>query len=196
VLIPRQETEELVDWIRKDCDMAGPQIVDIGTGSGCIATSLSLDIADSTVYGIDVSPAALSLAKKNAKQLGATVHFRQLDILANDIPFSDLDIVVSNPPYVLREEMDKMADRVLNHEPHLALFVPDDAPLLFYRAIAEKAKSALKSGARLYVEINERFGLQTIQLLEHLGYEDVILKKDLNGKDRMIRATLNIPQYI
>ncbi|PRY89778.1 peptide chain release factor N(5)-glutamine methyltransferase [Mongoliibacter ruber] len=190
VLIPRNETEELVHLIIKENKRPSLRILDIGTGSGCIPITLQLEILGSKIYGVDISEAALGVAQKNAELLNAQVTFHQLNILEEEIPFSDLDIVVSNPPYVRHSEKSQMHKNVLDHEPHLALFVYDEDPLIFYRVIAEKAKNALKPGGKLYFEINEAFGSQTKKLVEDQGFKQVELVKDLNGRERIISAFL------
>lgn len=186
VLIPRNETEELVHLVIKENPEKGLRILDIGTGSGCIPITLALELEKAEVFGIDISEAALNLAKENAGILKAKVDFRKLDILEEAIPLKRLDVVVSNPPYVRYSEKEKMHKNVLEYEPHLALFVFDEDPLLFYRVIAEKAKNALNPGGRLYFEINEAFGEATKDLVEGLGYSEVRILKDLNGKDRVL----------
>ncbi|MFD2203746.1 peptide chain release factor N(5)-glutamine methyltransferase [Shivajiella indica] len=186
VLIPRNETEELVHLIIKENQQSGLKILDIGTGSGCIPISLALEMDKPSVYAIDISEDALETAIKNASELHAKVDFKILDILKEEIPFQDLDIVVSNPPYVRYSEREQMHQNVLDHEPHLALFVYDEDPLLFYRVIAEKALKVLKPGGKLYFEINEALGKDTKKLMESLGYSKVRLVKDLNDKDRML----------
>ncbi|WP_143962726.1 peptide chain release factor N(5)-glutamine methyltransferase [Litoribacter populi] len=186
VLIPRNETEELVHLILKENRIPAPKILDIGTGSGCIPITLALEIKEAKVYGLDVSHEALKIAMENALLLEATVDFHQADILSADIPYPDLDILVSNPPYVRELEKAQMHKNVLDHEPHLALFVSNQDPLIFYRTIAEKGLKALKSEGKLYFEINEAFGQETKGMMEGLGYQKVNIYKDLNGKDRIV----------
>lgn len=188
VLIPRNETEELVHLIIKENPKPGLKILDIGTGSGCIPITLGLEMNAPTVFTIDISMEALEIAKQNAEILNAKVEFLGLDILKDDLPFEDLDIIVSNPPYVRHSEKDLMHTNVLAHEPHLALFVYDEDPLLFYRVIGQKAKIALKQDGKLYFEINEAFGNETKKLMEDLGFGEVKIFEDLNGKERMIRG--------
>ncbi|MBW3467435.1 peptide chain release factor N(5)-glutamine methyltransferase [Arthrospiribacter ruber] len=190
VLIPRNETEELVHLIIKENKKPSLRILDIGTGSGCIPITLSLEILGAKVYAVDISEEALQIADKNAQSLEANVTFSKLDILNDDIPYPDLDIVVSNPPYVRHSEKKQMHKNVLEHEPHLALFVYDEDPLLFYRLIAEKSKRVLKPGGRLYFEINEAFGKELKSLVESKGYFDVNIHADLNGRDRILSARL------
>jgi release factor glutamine methyltransferase len=186
VLIPRNETEELVHLIIKENQKMGVRLLDIGTGSGCIPITLALEMNETIVYAVDVSEEALEKATKNASKLKASVTFEKLDILKDEIPFHDLDIVVSNPPYVRYSEKKNMHRNVLDHEPHLALFVYDEDPLLFYQVIAEKAKKVLKPGGKLYFEINEALGKDIQKLLESFGYSQVRVLKDLNDKERMV----------
>lgn len=188
VLIPRNETEELVHLIIKENQQKGIRILDIGTGSGCIPITLALEMNQPLLYAVDISEGALEIANKNASKLHAKVTFEKLDILKEEIPFHDLDIVVSNPPYVRYSEMKKMHKNVLEHEPHLALFVFDEDPLLFYRIIAEKAKKVLNPGGKLYFEINEALGESTLKLMEDQGYSHVRVLRDLNGKERILNG--------
>jgi len=188
VLIPRNETEELAHLILKENPKPGLRIMDIGTGSGCIPITLDLELNDPAVFGLDISGEALKIASRNAFLLHSKVEFSRLDILQDELPFEDLDIIVSNPPYVRYSEKELMHTNVLAHEPHLALFVYDDDPLLFYRVISQKAKKALKQGGKLYFEINEAFGKETKELMENLGFGEVKIFEDLNGKERMIRG--------
>jgi release factor glutamine methyltransferase len=188
VLIPRNETEELVHWILQENRSSDLRILDIGTGSGCIPITLDLELKMATVYGMDISTDALEVAKKNNRLLAAHVQFIEGDILNQAIRLSNLDIIVSNPPYVLMSEKDQMHSNVLDHEPHLALFVDNDDPLLFYRMIAEKAKKALRTGGKLYFETNEAKAEEVCQLLSDLGYTQVEKRIDLNGKERMVRG--------
>lgn len=188
VLIPRNETEELVHLILRENPKPELRIMDIGTGSGCIPITLDLELNNPAVFGLDISEEALKIASRNAFLLHSKVKFSRLDILKEKLPFKDLDIIVSNPPYVLYSEKELMHTNVLAHEPHLALFVYDDDPLLFYRVISQKAKKALKQGGKLYFEINEAFGKETKELMENLGFGEVTIFEDLNGKERMIRG--------
>lgn len=192
VLIPRPETEELVEWIISSIDRPDCSILDIGTGSGCIAVSLKHEVRGSVVEAWDISEKALWVASENAKNNQCDIILRQVDIL-NDKPDLNprFDIIVSNPPYIRMSEKEQMHVNVLHHEPHLALFVDDQDPLVFYRAIAIAAKSMLKAGGWLYFEINELFGVEVTQLLIHEGYKSVKVKADLNGKTRMVRGKLN-----
>lgn len=189
-LIPRNETEELVHLIINENKGKGLKILDIGTGTGCIPISLKLEMNDPLVFGLDISEDALEVARKNSKEYHAEVEFFACDILREEIPLLDLDIVISNPPYIPEQGKTEMHRNVLDYEPGLALFVPDKDPLLFYRAIGKKGKSLLKKGGKLYYEIHEYYGNQVIELLENLGYSSIQLIKDLNGKDRMVSAVL------
>jgi len=189
VLIPRSETEELVYWI-KEQHSGKLKILDIGTGSGCIPISLNLEIPKSEVYGLDISETALQVDKQNAIDLQAKVDFVKCDILTDEIPFGDLDIIVSNPPYIRDLEKELMLPNVLDHEPHLALFVPNTDALRFYKAITEKAKKALKPQGWLYFEINEAFGQANADVLLQNGFSNVEIRKDMQSKDRMVRGKL------
>lgn len=188
VLIPRNETEELVHLIIKENRGQGLKIMDVGTGSGCISITLSLEMDHALVSAIDISEAALDLSHINSTTLGASVDFLKIDVLNEDLPQMEMDILVSNPPYVRESEKVSMHQNVLNHEPHVALFVPDEDPLVFYRVISQKGKSVLKSGGRLYFEINEALGQQVVDLLSALDYKEIRLIKDLNERDRIIAA--------
>ncbi|MCH7397938.1 peptide chain release factor N(5)-glutamine methyltransferase [Belliella sp. DSM 107340] len=188
VLIPRNETEELVHLIIKENKRLNLRILDIGTGSGCIPISLALEIPSSKVYALDVSKEALAVAEENAEQHEARVEFFQIDVLNEEIPVNELDIIVSNPPYVCESEKSLMHENVLQFEPHLALFVSDEDPLIFYKVIAHKAKLHLKIGGKIYFEINEALGNATKELLVELGYSQVEVLEDLNGKERMVKA--------
>lgn len=188
VLIPRRETEELADWVINSIKYPGARILDIGTGSGCIAISLSREIENASVEAWDISAEALGVAKQNADILDATVDFRETDVfLVNELK-SKPDIIVSNPPYVLNSEKAKMHQNVTAHEPTKALFVSDYDSLVFYRKIAEIAFNNLKNGGLLFFEINEQKGEEMKKLLRSMGFDDVILKNDLQDKPRMIRA--------
>jgi len=193
VLIPRPETEELVQWIIQENKLAKPTILDIGTGTGCIAISLRKNIPKSTVVDCDISPACIDSARWNATLNEVPISVIEYDILNNspEIDFAKLDIIVSNPPYVRDSEKSQMEKNVLDHEPGLALFVPDAEPLIFYERIADFAKIFLKDQGRLYFEINEAFGQECIAMLQQKGFSGVFLKKDIHQKDRMIRCSLN-----
>lgn len=189
-LIPRPETEELVDLIIKDySQIAGLNILDIGTGTGCIAISLALAMNSPQVVGLDKSKAALSIAKKNALTLNARVDFKEVDILNLDLDLpNDLDIIVSNPPYIRESEAATMERNVLDFEPHEALFVADNDALIFYKRISEFAFQSLKVGGYLYFEINEHLGQETLEEVVKAGFEKAVLIKDMQGKDRMVKA--------
>jgi release factor glutamine methyltransferase len=190
-LIPRNETEELVHLIIKENPEAGKKILDLGTGTGCIPITLALEMRDAEVHGVDISEGALDVAKRNAKRLHAAVNFSNCDILTNMPNLAELDILVSNPPYVPQKDLSDMHRNVVGFEPHLALFVPDEDPLIFYRVIGEKGKQLLKKGGKIYFEIYEKSSAEVCNLLEKQGYDRVTAHKDLNGKDRMISATWN-----
>ena len=203
VLIPRPETEELVDWIV--CDQADfsaqanliirhnlkPVILDLGTGSGAIALGLKKAIKESVLFAIDISADALEIARENASHNRLDINFKLQDILSGISCFQDneFDIIASNPPYVLENELTQMRNNVLEHEPHLALFVPDNDPMKFYLPIAQFAFTALKQGGSLYLEINEAFEELTIETIQRAGFMGIVSRKDLQGKVRMIRAS-------
>lgn len=199
VLIPRPETEELVDWIVKDsqpstanCQLSTVNYLDIGTGSGCIAIALAKRMKEAAVSAWDISPTALHIAQENAARNNVQVTFSQVDVLApidwEHIHSNSFDCIVSNPPYICEEEAQEMERHVLEHEPHLALFVPNDDPLLFYRRIGVLGLELLRQNRALYFEINRRFGQETVAMLEALGYLHVELRQDCFGNDRMIKA--------
>lgn len=189
VLIPRPETEELVEWIRETYfPNSTLNILDIGTGSGCIAISLKHTFPDAEVDAFDVSAEALETAKENAILNQTAVNFNIVDILNAPSQTKKWDIIVSNPPYIPELEKNEILPNVLNHEPHLALFVPDNDPLLFYRKIALFASSNLQTGGKLFFEIHRDAGQSCIDLLTELGYSSVELRKDIFGNDRMIKA--------
>lgn len=216
VLIPRVETEELVEWVAQeekavmeeqrvleeqagqdDCEKSHRQeehrLLDIGTGSGCIAVALASLLPQAKVEAWDVSEAALGIAEGNAKLMSVDVCFRKVDVLTEGMAEAEkraglYDAIVSNPPYICREEAAEMEANVLDHEPEIALFVPDDDPLLFYRQIASMALIMLKSGGRLFFEINRRFGADTVEMLRGMGYDDVELRQDQFGNDRMVMS--------
>lgn len=217
VLIPRPETAELVERVVKDYHGQSPRILDVGTGSGCIAIALAKHIPGARVTGMDISPEALAIAAENAHGNDVSVHFIEFDILSGSKISSSrmarefhkhetkcslgrnkvfismkqkFDCIVSNPPYIMNKEKAAMEANVLEHEPHLALFVPDDDPLLFYRAIARFGQSALAKGGRLYFEINALCGNETVALLEQENYKEVELIQDLYGKDRIVKAKI------
>lgn len=190
-LIPRPETEELVEWVIND--IQNPQylkILDIGTGSGCIAISIAKNLNGTEVSAIDVSEEALAVAKENARSNDIDINFQLLDILEAESLPQKYDIIVSNPPYVRHLEKAEIKPNVLEHEPHLALFVEDNDPLLFYRKIAQLAKKYLKPDGRLYFEINQYLGKATIAMLEAEGFKNIVLRKDLMGNDRMVSTRI------
>lgn len=188
VLVPRPETEELCAWITADSKAsASPKVLDIGTGSGCIAITLQLDMPESKVTAWDISADALDVARENAQQLGANVNFVKLDAL-NAKPEGEWDVIVSNPPYICEKEKKDMAVNVLEHEPHTALFVPDADPLLFYRAITRLAVQTLSKGGRLYFEINPIYADDTCHMMRAEGMTAVELRSDMYGKQRMAKG--------
>ena len=198
VLIPRPETEELVDWVLKEItksQIPNPKsqiILDIGTGSGCIAISLKKHLPQSKVYALDKFQAALEIAGHNAVLNQTKISFIQADLLKEPelIPNLNYSIIISNPPYITDKEKQQMHTNVLEHEPHSALFVADNSPLIFYERIAVFAKTHLTENGLLFFEINERFGKETVSLLEKEGFNNIELKKDLQGKHRMIKAQI------
>ena len=188
VLIPRPETEELVELMLKEIP-ADARILDVGTGSGCIAISLAKELPDALVTAWDVSPEALSVARVNARKLQANVRFVECDVLACQVDKAGLyDVIVSNPPYVTEAEKADMEPNVLQWEPSLALFVPDDDPLRFYRRIAVLGRDMLADGGRLYFEINRAYGREMVEMLRTMGYVRVRVKKDLSQNDRFVIA--------
>ncbi len=191
VLIPRPETEELVNWILKDCkNIQDIKILDIGTGSGCIAISLAKNLPNAEVFAIDISSEAIKTAELNAQLNKVTVHFMEADILSlNELP-QKFDIIVSNPPYVREQEKEQMQQNVLDNEPHIALFVKDENPLLFYNKISDLSKSHLTLNGSLYFEINQYLGLKTVDLLKSKGFKNIELRKDLYEVDRIVKAKL------
>lgn len=188
VLIPRPETEELVELVIGENHLDTPRILDIGTGSGCIAVSLSLDISHAQVTAWDVSDEALDIARRNNETLNATVSFEKRNVFADVEQQKTFDVVVSNPPYVTESEKKAMEPNVLDWEPGLALFVPDDDPLCFYRRIAVLGRRLLNTDGKLYFEINRLYGAQTVSMLTDLGYCDLRVIKDISGNDRIVTA--------
>lgn len=188
-LIPRPETEQLVDMIvDRNHDAPDLCVLDIGTGSGCIACSLARALRFAEVHAFDISQPALDLAAENARNLGVKVAFHHVDIL-NAVPQpQQFHIIVSNPPYICMHEQQLMEDNVLRYEPHSALFVPDNDPLLFYRAIARYASVALKPGGKLYFEINAAYGNDTANLLSNFHFADIEVVRDFYGRDRFVSA--------
>lgn len=192
VLIPRPETEELVGLVIAESSRHTESfsIVDIGTGSGCIAVTLKKKISRAHVYALDLSEEALAIAKQNAAQHNCEIKFLNFDMLdrTNWKNLPACSILVSNPPYIKASEAGSMHVNVKEYEPHLALFVPDEDPLVFYKAIAEAGMEKLKAGGKVFVEINEALGLEVCILFQKSGYTDVQLKQDLQGKDRFVVA--------
>ena len=202
VLIPRPETEELVNWVVEETSKLKSQpsarrsqiskLLDIGTGSGCIAIALAKKLESAEVEAWDVSEEALQIAQKNAERNGVRVKLKKVDVLSTlNSKLSTLnhyDIIVSNPPYICEEEKGEMERNVLEHEPDLALFVPNDDPLLFYRKIGSLALQLLGEGGLLFFEINRRFGKEVVNMLQEMGYEEVELRQDMFGNDRMVKA--------
>ena len=207
VLIPRPETEELVDWVLAEVGEAGaaglggggagaagerrPVLLDVGTGSGCIAITLSRKLPEAAVYAVDVSEGALAVAKRNAGELEAAVRFWELNFLdeASWEPLPPVRWLVSNPPYIPASERKTMAGHVVDAEPALALFVPDGDALVFYRMLGRFARMRLAAGGALYAEIHEDLGEAVREVLLQQGAREVIVRKDLQGKDRMVKAT-------
>lgn len=192
VLIPRPETEELVEWILADVQMDAKdvQMLDIGTGSGCIPLALKQALPAAGVWGIDVSDGALTIAKANAAKQQLDVHFTQVNVLDEEataaLPL--FNVIVSNPPYIKQSERLGMQQQVLDYEPSLALFVPDEDALLFYRRIVQLSASKLSRGGALYFEINEALGPEVVSLMEKEGFANVQLRQDIFGKDRMVKG--------
>ena len=196
VLIPRPETEELVEWVISSVSSSpagAGRILDIGTGSGCIAVALKKNLPSFRVSAIDISAPALAVAKENAALYNEEIDFIRMDVLQSlqTAALPSFDIIVSNPPYVKQSEKNAMRKNVLDYEPHPSLFVPDEDALKFYRAIAVVAKEKLNPGGRLFFEINESLGETVAGLLQEKGFIEIELRKDLSGKDRMVRAMLS-----
>jgi len=201
VLIPRPETEELVEWVLTSvgsCLLAVSNILDIGTGSGCIAISLKKNLPNASVSAIDISTGALETAKQNADLNKVKVDFIQEDILNSKFKIQNskksganqkFEVIVSNPPYVTPYDKTQMHTNVTDFEPHSALFVPEDDPLIFYKAITDFAFDNLSASGLLFLEINESLGKETVELLQAKGFRDIELRKDMSGRDRMVRGT-------
>ncbi|HZX57702.1 MAG TPA: peptide chain release factor N(5)-glutamine methyltransferase [Mucilaginibacter sp.] len=194
VLIPRPETEELVEWIISSVGsykLAVGNILDIGTGSGCIAITLKNHLNEAQVSAIDISTEALKTAKENAELNDVSIGFIQADILDQkfEIEHSKFEIIISNPPYVTLYDKTQMHTNVTDFEPHSALFVPEDDPLIFYKVITDFASVRLKKGGLLFFEINESYGEQIVELLNIKSFKNIELRKDMNGKNRMIKAS-------
>jgi len=191
VLVPRPETEELVAWIAGEHrGVKGLKVLDIGTGSGCIILALGTLLDEPVLSAVDFSPFALKTASGNGDRLGIRVKFKVSDILDRECwpDFQKFDVIVSNPPYVRESEKSLMQSNVLDYEPAVALFIPDNDPMRFYRAIASFAWDHLEPGGKVYVEINENLSIETMAAFREAGFTDLIMKKDIRGKDRMIRA--------
>lgn len=192
VLIPRQETEELVDWIIQDNKSRESKlcILDIGTGSGCIPVALKKNLPTAEVHAIDISRKALEVAERNARQQQTSIHFHEMNILQQQTlsALPTFDIIVSNPPYIPLMDKATMHNNVVEHEPHLALFVNDEDPLLFYRAIATFSKHHLTANGTIYLELHEMLGLATMEVFSSAGFVNSTLKKDMQGKDRMLKT--------
>jgi len=190
VLIPRPETELLIDEVLKETNPFTPgTILDIGTGSGCIAITLAKELPAKRILTIDVSEDALRIANENAQQLNAAVEFHRTNALTENFPIQQIEILVSNPPYVSLSEKKSMKENVLNYEPHLALFVRDNDPLVFYKMIARKGYEALTDYGKVFVEINERFGEEVSSLFSDVGFKNIRIVKDLQGKSRIVTAS-------
>lgn len=192
VLIPRPETEELVEWIRaENGNIMGLRVLDIGTGSGCIPIALKKQMPGASIISIDKSKEALEVASKNALALTAVIELKAVDFLDQDQweQLGEIDLIVSNPPYIMESEKSDMEAHVLDHEPNMALFVSDEDPLLFYRNIAQFGQSHLSTNGTVYLEINQALGKEVCDLFESMGYYTE-LKQDLQGKDRMVKAQL------
>ncbi|CAM1365638.1 Release factor glutamine methyltransferase [Tenacibaculum litoreum] len=191
-LIPRPETEELVEWIIKEVKKKQEllSILDIGTGTGCIPISLKKHLPNTNVSAIDISEEAIQMAKQNAKLNEVDISFIKQDILKTEVLSGMFDIIISNPPYVRELEKVEIKNNVLKNEPHLALFVKDDNPLLFYKKIADLAKSNLTKNGLLFFEINQYLGAETVKMLKNKGFTQIELQKDIFGNDRMIKASL------
>ncbi|HEY0177791.1 MAG TPA: HemK/PrmC family methyltransferase, partial [Pedobacter sp.] len=190
--IPRPETEELVDWILQETAMSAvpvDSILDIGTGSGCIAISLKKHLQDTAVTALDISAEALEVAKENAALNAAELNFIHSDVLEYSSPVK-YSIIVSNPPYITEDEKAAMHQNVLLYEPHLALFVSNENPLVFYKSIADLALRHLQPSGKLFFEINEYLGKEMIEMLTDKGFTYIEMRKDMQGKDRMICCSL------
>ncbi len=193
VLIPRPETEELVQWILNDIKilkLKNLKIIDIGTGSGAIAIALAKNIQEANVHALDVSENALAVAKKNAIINNVDIAFFQKNILETDDLFEKYDVIVSNPPYVRNLEKAEIKNNVLQHEPHLALFVDDNDALIFYKKIAHLAMKNLSHNGKLYFEINQYLGKESTEMLKNMSFTNIELRKDIYGNDRIIRCSL------
>ena len=190
VLVPRQETEELATWVAAENPYT-KNILDLCTGSGCIAVFLAHRLKNASLTAVDISPEALSVAEENAILNNVSIDFQRDDVLRWDFHLpKKFDVIVSNPPYVRQTERQQMHARILNYEPQLALFVDDDNPLQFYTAIAKIGTKHLTENGKLYLEINEAYGKETTDLLRQHNYKNIVLRKDIHGKDRMICGSI------
>ena len=185
VLIPRPETEELVEWVASGAKR-GARILDVGTGSGAIAVALAKKVEGAEVVAVDISEKALQIAAENVARHSANVTLVKADALGDMSHLGQFDIIVSNPPYIPQSDISAMHSNVVDYEPHTALFVADDDPLCFYRSIAQNGVKMLRDGGSLYFEIYERFGAQMVKMLEEMGYSDSEVVKDVFGKERMV----------
>jgi len=192
VLIPRPETEELVEWVASESTTASLSILDVGTGSGCIAISLKKKLPVATVHACDISPDALTVARSNATDLQAEIDFQLMDILDSrqreSLP--SLDLIVSNPPYIPLRDKSSMSPHVVEYEPHIALFVKDEDPIVFYQAIAQLGRERLSPTGALYAEIHEDRTGQVVSAFKKAGFQNIVVRQDMQGKDRMIKATM------
>jgi release factor glutamine methyltransferase len=192
VLIPRPETEELVEWAAEEAASLAPlRVLDVGTGSGCIAICLKKRLPTALIHACDISPKSLAVARRNAATLEADIHFLLLDLLDSrqweNLP--RLDLIVSNPPYIPVKEKSAMSPHVVDHEPHLALFVKDEDPVVFYQAMASLGKEKLSPGGLLFAEMHEESARLVEDVFRKAGFREIVIKKDMQGKDRMIKAT-------
>ncbi|RYY36582.1 MAG: peptide chain release factor N(5)-glutamine methyltransferase, partial [Sphingobacteriaceae bacterium] len=201
VLIPRPETEELVEWalsvvrerriaVGVNTQYSAPFILDIGTGSGCIAISLKKNLPEAIVSAIDISPEALKTAKENAELNNVEVNFIEANILNYSTLTAHYSLIISNPPYVTPADKEQMHTNVTGFEPHTALFVPQDDALLFYKSIADFGLKNLQPGGLLFFEINESYGKETVDMLVDKGFKDIELRQDMSGRDRMVKAVV------
>ncbi len=188
VLIPRQETEELINEIIIDNKKSGMKILDIGSGSGCIGITLALELKEAHISSLEIDKSALEVTRENANKHNVKLEYILEDILILKTLPEKYDLIVSNPPYVTEKEKEQMSNNVLDHEPHKALFVPDEDPLLFYKSIVSRAKKHLLPGGKLYFEINEQYGSDIIKLCDDEGGSSTKLVQDINGKDRIVKV--------
>ena len=192
-LIPRPETEELVDFIIRDNKGFRGKIMDIGSGSGCIAVALAVNLPDAEIKGIEISEEAVMTAIENAKLNNVKITFLKADLFDKELyTMEKVDIIVSNPPYVLNSEKQYMCINVIDFEPHTALFVPDNDPLVFYRGILDMAEHILNRGGKLYFEINEKMGKEMYQLLHSYRYKEITIVPDINGKERILKGRKDV----